>query len=394
MPTTETFLAFPFEPDWERGVKESVEYMTKVLTARTGMEQRYRLRHIPRRKLSFDILPTDGEVQAFDTMLWSGQGKIFGVPWWPDGVRFSGSIAAGTTSIAIDTTNRLFKLAPLVMVWQSPSLCEVQTVQSVTGSVVNCSALANSYTNPLVLPVFQGRLESTQDVTRIVRGVSQASLKFSCEVGISDPRPAPPAAAVTAYGFEVLTAEPNWDGPSQSVRRILGRTDNGYGPVLVEDRGGVSFQSQPFRWFISSRAEAQELRDFFDRCVGRAVPFWVPTWREDLTLVQVAASGSSGIVVRDCGYTSRMFPDTARRYLAIRTPTNGWLYRKVLSASAAGGQETLTLDATHGVTLPVGTVVSFLTLCRLEDDAAEINWETTTIGQATTKHFEIPKEVA
>lgn len=385
-------VPFPFAPNWATAVKDVVEYKTQILPGLNGSEQRYRLRQIPRRKLSFDLAAIDSEVQTFDSLLWALQGGLFGVPWWPDGVLFSGSLAAGATAIAIDTTDRLFPLAGHVMVWSSSTLCEVQTVGSVSSGLVSCSPLSNSYVNPIVLPVFLGRIESSQDVERIVRRASRASVKFACEVQPSAARPSPPAASTTAYGFEVLDAVPNWTSPTQSVRRLLDVTDKGYGPILVVDRGGLSFQGQDFRWVLANRDEAAAFRNFLDRRQGRAAPFWVPTWREDLTLAQDAASGSAGIVVRDVGYASRMFPDAARRYIAIRTPAGGWIYRKVLSASAASGVETLGLDASNGVALPAGTVVSFLVLCRLDDDAAEIAWETSTVGQATLRLTEIPRE--
>lgn len=383
---------FPFAPDWSRSVRERIEYKTSKTVSRTGAEQRARLRLNPRRGLEFDLTLLDPlQVEACDALLWDRQADLFAVPWWPDQVRHSGTLAAGATTIAIDTTNRLFSLASMVMIWSSWDACEVQTVESVSDGLVTCSALAATYTNPIILPAFPGRLPASLDRERSTARMSKGGVKFSCEVGTSDPRPSPSTPA-QAYGYDVLEVMPNWENPRQNSRRMLSVFDNEMAAPVVRDRGLVSFQSQGFRWFLNGRAQAKAFRDFVDRRVGSLVPFWVPTWRQDLTVAQLAASTDSGIVVKACGYTTRMFPDRARRYLAIRNG-QAWIYRKVTAASATSTTETLTLDAQLGATIAAGTIVSFLILCRMDDDDAAIDWQTTLFAESTTSFTELPKEV-
>lgn len=388
-------VLFPFDPDWSRGVRERIEYKTKILPARTGAEQRYRLRNRPRRSLEFQLLAiSQGETQPLQSILWKSQGKPFAVPWWPDEVMYQGTLAAGSTTIAVDTSGRLFDLATMVVVWTDPDHCEVQTIQSVSDGLITCGPLSASYENPSILPAFPGRLpDGGQNLDIESNEVARGIFQFACEVMADDPRPAP-AAMTQVYGFDVLEEEPDWsEPPGQSTRRILSRFDNGMGPVVVRDRGGVAFQEQGFAWFLDGRSKVQAFRDFVDSRMGSLVPFWVPTWREDLTLAQQAPANTSGIVVKESGYATRMFPDVARRYLAIQNPAGGWIYRKVTSASSNGTTETLTLDATVGTLLQAGTAVSFLVLCRLDSDKAAIEWNDVTFGQAETKFVEIPKEV-
>lgn len=383
-------VAFPFAPDWSAPVQERVEYLSSLYVARSGKEQRARLRNIPRRGLAFRVSTATAQ-QALGSLIWSRQGETLGVPWWPDAVRFSGTLSQGATTIAITTTNRLFAMASMVMVWESPNKCEIQAVESVSSSLVTCSALSRAYTDPLILPVFAGRMEPSQRIRRDTARLAVADVRFACEVMAGDPRPNPPTPT-QAYGFEVLPIRPDWQSPEQRADRILSRFDPGMGPIYIRDRADLSFQSQAFPWFLNGRASVQAFRDFMDRRAGRVTPFWAPTWRDDLTIVQDANSGSSGILIAECGYTSRMFPARARRYLAIRAG-DSLILRKVLSASSGEGGETLGLDAPHGVALPAGTPVSFLVLCRLDSDATEIDWSTTTFGQAETRFVEIPHEV-
>ncbi len=385
-------VLFPFDPDWSKSVKEGVEYATKSVTSRNGKEQRYRLRGIPRRRLAFNVSLLDGENQSFEALLWNRQAGVFGVPWWQDAVRYNGTLAAGATTIAIDTTNRLFGLANMVMVWTSPTTCEVQTVESVGANLITCAALGASYVNPLIAPVFVGRLEPSQDRDYLTSRIATAGIKFACEVSEDDAMPSP-ASMTQVYGYDVLQVVPDWQQPSVTARRNVAKLDTGIGPITVLDRSGTSFQEMEFPWFLSGRSEIQQFRDFVDLRMGALVPFWVPTWRADLVLDADAPSNASAISVKACGYSSRMFSSTARRYLAIRTPAGGWIYRKATSASAVASSESIGLDSQVGTALPAGTAVSFLVLCRLADDAAEIDWKTAGVATAKTKFLELPREV-
>lgn len=390
--TGSRIVLFPFDPDWSKNLKEVVEYATKSVQARNGKEQRYRLRKIPRRRVSFSLSLLDGQNQSFESLLWNRQAGVFGVPWWQDVVRYNGTLAAGSTTIAIDTTNRLFGLANMVMVWSSPTACEVQTIESVGSNLITCAALGANYTNPLIAPVFVGRLEPSQDRDYLTSRIATAEVKFACEVGEEDAAPNP-ASTTQVYGYDLLQVIPDWKEPSANARRNITKLDTGIGPITVLDRSGTSFQEIEFPWFLSGRSDIQQFRDFVDRRMGSLVPFWVPTWRADLVLDADAPSNSAAISVKACGYSSRMFPSTARRYLAIRTPTGGWIYRKATSASEVASSESIGLDSQLGVTLPAGTAVSFLVLCRLADDAAELDWKTAGIATAKTRFLELPREV-
>lgn len=383
---------FPYDPDWSSDVKERVEYLTRSVVSRVGMEQRIRLRAIPRRRLEFNLALLGGENEPFETFLWARQSEQLFVPWWPDAIRHVGTLSASATSIPVATANRLFALSKYVAIWTSPTTCEVQTVSAVGANSITCAALSASYTNPVIAPVFLGRLEPSQDVEAVSSSSFSGTVKLACEVGATDPAPSPSALS-QVYGYDILQVVPDWRGVRVGSRRSVSTLDSGIGPITVLDRGSISFQEIVFPWFMSSRAEIQEFRNFVDRRVGSLSPFWVPSWRVDLTTNASAASNASAISIRACGYSSQAFPFTARKYLAIRTPTGGWIYRKVTSASAAGASETLGLDSQLGVALPSGAQISYLLLCRMGNDSAEIEWKSSSAGTAKTRFVELPREV-
>lgn len=390
-------VLFPFQPNWKDGIKEKVEYLTTLVgPSRTGKEQRFRRRAIPRRSLSFSLLTMEPqEFQALESLLWRRQSGIFGVPFWPEAIQATAPVSAGATTISVaSVANRLFSLAPLVMIWSSWNACEVQTLESASGGLLTVGQVSGTYQGlPWIVPVFPGHLQDSQELELRTSRVGISKVQFACEVGFDDPAPSPPAESLV-YGYRVLQAMPNWkNAPSQKLSRILSRLDNGVGPVSVMDKAGIGFGSQTFQWWMPTHADVQALRHFFDSRTGRLVPFWVPSWREDLTLSSTTAAGDSSIQVKACGYATSMFQDSARRYLVLWKPDGSMIFRKVTSASVVGSIESLGLDSSVGAILPAGSPISFLTLCRMDKDELEISWKTTEFATAEVEHVEIPREV-
>lgn len=179
-----SIVLFPFEPDWEAGFNEKVEYLTGLSIARSGSEQRQKLRRTPRRTLSWRVLTMDPqETELLGAILWNDQAKVFGVPVWSDAVQYTGNLAQGATTISMDTTTCLFANGGLAMVWRSPLECEVQTVSGVSANLLTITALSNAYTGPLlVVPVLPGRLGMELNTERPIGDIAQADVSFLCEV--------------------------------------------------------------------------------------------------------------------------------------------------------------------------------------------------------------------
>lgn len=205
---------------------------------------------------------------------------------------------------------------------------------------------------------------------------------------------------VTVYrGFNVLEIEPEWSDDRGFVfGRLEDRMDQGYGRVQVNDYAGRNFSKGSLRWWLGSRSDVVALRALLDAQGGRQTPFWVPTWVQDLSLAQAAQATDAGLVVSWRAYGNNVFSDTARRDLAILLPA-GNVYRRVTACSQTATTETLTLDSALGVAVPVGTLVSFLVLCRLDTDEPEVRWENPLsasgawLGSCDLPLAEIPLEV-
>lgn len=200
---------------------------------------------------------------------------------------------------------------------------------------------------------------------------------------------------MTAYlGFDVLETEHNWRGGSPAtLRRKSVRFDPLVGTVNVDDQAGVGAIDMTLSWFLKDRTDQDTFNAFVAARNGRAVPFWVPTWRQDLVLASPALSTDTALVIHDQGYTKFQWPNLARRDIALLVPGQAPAYRRITGSTDTGTTETLTLSAATGMALPTGTLISFLLFCRLAEDSVRRVWTARDVADADLGLYEIPKEV-
>lgn len=201
---------------------------------------------------------------------------------------------------------------------------------------------------------------------------------------------------MTSYlGFDVLEVDPNWnDGIQTDYSRPSLRLDPGTGRVFSEDKSGIATVSNGFSWFMPDRASIVAFKAFVAARRGAAVPFWFPTWRQDLQLYSDALSSDLNLNIHYIGFSKFLFPNPARRFLAFRFADGSLRYRKITAATDTGNGlfETITLDSSLGVAVPSSTMIFFLLLCRLSEDRVVMNWQALNMGTADLVFQEVGKE--
>lgn len=199
-------------------------------------------------------------------------------------------------------------------------------------------------------------------------------------------------------GLTVLTEDPNRrDDPTHTARRSKIRTDSVTGPFLETEKGASQRQSRPFSWFMENRAAIDEFRAFLDERKGRLVPFWVPTWHNDLILSTEGLPAAASLDVMNINYSRHQFHtlETWRRHLAFIQIGAGIQFIKRIDSAVEGTDtETIGLDSVTGVLLrPNEWMLSFLTLCRLTSDDTNLHWHSPTSAEAEFEVIELPQEM-
>lgn len=114
-------------------------------------------------------------------------------------------------------------------------------------------------------------------------------------------------------------------------------------------------------------------REFLQYCRGSAKKFWLPTYRDDLVLINQPADSASSIITEGFSYGQKLF--TAKfTYLYLEIATSGGTHRCTITGVGSSGSNT---EVFFTPALPAGwsdlSRISFLVPARLDGDS--VQWE-------------------
>jgi len=204
---------------------------------------------------------------------------------------------------------------------------------------------------------------------------------------------------MTYLGFEVLELNYNRIGGIEDrLHRKFVLLDPRTGKRKADEQSPAPAGARPFTWTAIGRDEITALRAFLEGRVGRAVPFWLPSYQWDLELSEDVVITQGSISIRWIRYVQQMFGTTgARRHIALWTLGDGSVmdYYRIDDADDPGDEltESLTIDpAAVRAYSAETTVVSFLKLCRLELDEVSIAYPSGRTAESTIRVRELPLE--
>lgn len=371
---------FSFRPNWREPMAERLSFLTDVLTASQGAEQRRSVRQTPRRSFEADFLLSGPERTFFDLFINKAAGGEVVAPLYWEVVVLSATVTAGvTTRINFDTSYREWvyhegRLALLV----SDSALEYSVVEIASvdaGGVDLVAPPGRSWPKGSKLyPLRRVAIEQVGDLGHMTAGIASATAELRV-VG-----PNPWEAAASAYpvyaGLPVFTDTPNWvEDLTVEYGRDLKMLDTNVGLTYQTDPLGRALIGQAHRWFLNGRERLAGFRDLIYRHRGRAGAFWLPTFKADLRLVASAGSSATQIQVERAGLIYTGCPTSGREYIVIEHSA-GRIVRRITSVEigATDEIEKLNLDAALGLALSPGQVrrISFVDTGRFDTDDFEI----------------------
>lgn len=361
-------VTWPFMPQTE--VKERLEWRTEILSS-YDKEQRVSLRLAPRQSLEYDFIC---DPQQFSRMkaaayLWSH--RLYGVPIWYDAVR-AGTLAAGATTITIDTRYSDFNAGGLALVWVSDVNNEVvEIVSKTTSSITIKRGLLNEYPSPLVAPIQLGFTPNGVSFDRTPSDMTRANVKFELT---GNTRVAQSFTATTYKGYYVVTDYVRmFGGVDENISRPLDIVDSEAGPRVLDVSSNLGNRRAVVTSYAKSMSERWNTRSWFHYLNGKQKAFWLPTWNKDIELLSVMLNSSLVMNVRNIGFT--LFVDTADIMVVMKNGTR--YYNRVLSSEVMpDGAERLSVENLFPVNLYPEEIerISFIHLVRLDTDTVEFNY--------------------
>lgn len=373
-----------WRPDWARGISESLEWMTDILEAEEGDEQRIGRRITPRQTWAFTSTAVRAERQAMEAAIAGWGARTWAVPLWPHGTDLKVAAQPGDTVLQAAGTYREFTAGGLALVIGDDALVsEVVEVEAVTDTtIVLRRGLSRQWPlGTVIYPAKSARLTDVS-ISRFTGECSDAGVTFT----VVAPNPHPqldPATLPQHRGYGVLELRPDWSqAPALDADRRVAQSDNGTGIPRQVDRAGYPTLRQVLRYGPLGRVELDYMRQLQYYLAGRLRALWVSSQAQDFHLQALAAPGASNIDVAYTGYTAFLRNQVGRTDIRIQTRA-GVQYRQITGSTDLGnGVERLGLAEPLQLLLDPadGVEISFLSLIRGDSDRLEWAWWSGDMG--------------
>lgn len=388
-------IVFAHEPDWTKRVIEKYQWLTDVLDAYDGTEQRIALLGVPRRGLSYSFnVFSENERVRLENMLFGWQARIFAVPVWTEMQQLVAALPAGSTSVGCATSGYEFAAGDIVVIWTAHDRHEALEIASVgaSGLTFALPTINEWPAGAALLPIRLGRVKPRLANTREMAFYMSQQIDFAFE-----DHPGWPVAETgdTYLGYRVHPQNPRFvPDTGREFSRKLSIFDHKTGSPWVKDQSDRLTLMGKWRWILRDRPEVAEFRSWLAARKGRTVPFWAESEGTDMEITATIASADISIQIRNIGYQRYLNGRADRRHIALRTKSGAVYYRKILGATEIDdATETLTLDAALGATITPADIASarFMHLSRLESDSIEIVWHTLTMAESNAAIRSLPQ---
>jgi hypothetical protein len=374
-----------FPPNWDDGVLETLEWLTAVLGSQTGVEQRIGRRQTPRRSFEAGFLVTERNRRYLDSFISSVGKEPFYLPIWHDIGVTDSPTAMGADFIETDTQFREFSQGGFAYLRGSHAMeSEVVEIASVASNglqlIANTERAWPKGTRiyPLILATLPAEVSGTKGTDEFMR----FNIRFNSAQANPYLAVIPP---ISYRDAPVLNVRPDEsEDLTHTYLRLTAALDNETGVPVLYDKAGHGFRTQQYRWAVVGRQAHQELRSLFYYLSGKLKAVWLPTFMQDFKLVRPVNPGDSGIFVQNIGYSRfnlRLLP--GMQDIRIEKRDRTYLYGRIVGGvEIDDDMEALSIDLDLSDPLRVEDVVSisFMNLCRLDNDSIEINHPTDAAG--------------
>lgn len=177
---------FTARPNAAARVRERYGYLTNVISAWDGTEQRVQLTERPRRELAFR--PTlVSAAEAFELMakLYATGVQPFAVPVWPDASPLTADVTFGDSLVYVDTAGRAFVAGGTALLWRDQWTAEAVPVAEVHADhLVLADQVVGSFAaaGTVCVPLEAMRLLEAPSLERQGGSVAEVEVAFSGEL--------------------------------------------------------------------------------------------------------------------------------------------------------------------------------------------------------------------
>lgn len=385
--TGQRVLLWPFPPNWGENVSERLSWMTDVITAFDGTEQRFELRSKPRREIEYTSMLHGNSVNHLKNLLFGWQNRKYALPIWHDKAAVTGALEAGGTSIPVPTEGRSFVEGGFAVVLKDEFNYEVVEIDNVVSdSITLTSPLEKDWPARVrVYPVNLAILPTSVDSQRPTANTIIVQTNWRSDPVETDPYiPDVPAAETYGDDYEVIYRKPNWaKSPDDVALYDYSLNDYDVGAFQQVPKEAFPRQRRQYQWVVRNRADMVDFRALLGRLKGRNTPVYVPTWFADFYLYDVIGANSSTMKIHRQDYDFRVGVRSTQNTILVRLRSGSRYLRTIVGTSESSEDyESINVDESFPEEIKPDDVqmISLVHLMRLDSDAVTINYVSNSVS--------------
>lgn len=378
-------IVMPERIDWSTQPELSIQYITEVIEAFDGTEQRIALRDTPRLSLKYLYSMTDEQQYRFDNKLATSSGSML-VPLWPLQCRLSRGISAGDARINLAEVSAHLASSETILVSEHDRY-EILSIESMAGLGVALTSLAkNDFSeSAIVVPLRIAYPSDESNSTSLLRSFDQHTITYDLdETKIQKPVPVDDLERLNARPIFPFRPDRSKDITTQYNRRreIL---DPLIGARSIYDRtrGTVKILGQTFTFL--TEAERQRFEDFAELMNGAQGEFYIEGPGQAFELSEDIVVPTYKFKIKSSGYTNFANSNSLAPIVAIKLYNGTTTYKTILNATSnPDGTETMTTkELTNNLkTSDIETIVP-LYLARFDSDEFRYIFDTSEVSTIT-----------
>ena len=363
-------------------VKETLEFLTDVLQSYKGKEQRLQLRSKPRHYYEYKIpVQVWNSAAAFNTEAGAIR-KRWAVPVWTE-AQFIGDIAEAAVSVSCNTSLydlRANSLALLFVNYESWQIVEIvsKTSNSIT-PLNSLSAMNGAWLIPIRLGWIAGNIDKP---TNGHNGKTSVMFEIEDSLSLVPPAPAQYLSKDIYYDAGLLSG----DSVSRSIQQRADVVDYSLGPTARRSPWDFSRYGSPHRSIIEGASKMRDYKNFLFRRAGKFREFFIPTFENNLSCLNVGTVDSTLVVKSDSFIDYANF----RTSIAVQRMNGTWLARGI-SNPVQIDLERIQLTLSSALNIQASDIarISFLNLHRFDADLIEITWIGNNVAESEVQILEI-----
>lgn len=360
-------VVWPFMPQTKH--REGLDWQTDIIPT-FKKEQRLALRQAPRQSLKYEFQLDNYQFSKAKAIATQWAHRVYGVPIWAELTRL-GPLPAGTEWLFLDTTAADYRANDILLLWEDDvNNWAVETLEVLPDRIRLRLPTEVSMMNAYVAPLRFARTFSGMQFKRGAIDMVEVSATFEVTQNVDLGGP----IGLPVYrGKDVLNIPTVLVGDmSEKILRAVDEFDNGSGPVLVDIRNDWVRSTKSATFTPQSREERWLVRRWIHSRRGRQKAFWIPSWNQDLFVLEDVGPAGASLTIRPIGFPLYY----GVKDIMIRLLNGTEIYSRVLGSGLDPARnEVLSLDGPVGTGFAVADIerVSIMSHVRFDSDRLEIS---------------------